>query len=402
MKNYQWTAFFLIRAVDDDSVNAAMDLLQDLLEIQIGEDIALILCMSIYKSDLTWLLSGVKRDKEDTDKKEHLTTVFYRIASRKDALGKWRTRMKFIYEKKDFDITNAQDISYYFKRFVLSNHQADRYMLLTWDHGNGYGIFSNNETGTSGSGKTLMMDEMSTAIQQAFGARKVDLMVMMDCDMLTIDTCYALRDTVKYLVASESTVDAVGYNYRAIFKKLAGNPSVSSKKLATYVITSYDAPLDIEVGDKSGTAIFACDLTSTGIYYAMCKKLFDLLLKADKGLMAQVKAAFDGAYYIDGDIPLLDFRSFLKVLEKLVDPAGKVALLCDLMLEAHGTIVLKGYVGSIAKEEAPSFDLEPEGFSFYFPLGSYLADKPGQFLQTSFAKAFKMRALLLRFQPPLN
>ena len=395
MKNYKWTVFFLMR-VEDSVLAEATAFLQDLLEVEISDDIAIILCVNINKYSIKRFLSGVP-GTQAPDGPEKMTTVFYRILSSKNEAGKCHSAVEFIYEKRNFDITNEDDVSYYFKQFVLRNHDADRYMLFTWDHGNGYGIFTHAYKKASRGLKTLQMDQLSRAIELAFDTAKIDLMVMMDCDMLTLDTGYALRDTVKYLVASENALNAVGYNYQAIFKELIKNPDIASEKLAVFVIESYKSKV-ISEEDKEGAAVFACNLVDAFFYYEMCKKIFALFLAADPVLMDYIKLAKGGAYIVYPTAPLIDFGTFVKLLARQTGPESEITLLCDSLLTEEKQLMPADFIGPVVKETAPGPDLLPRGFSFYFPLGSNMVGAAPQYLETSFTKAVKMSELLAKFR----
>ena len=53
--------------------------------------------------------------------------------------------------------------------------------------------------------------------KQGFGGKKIEIILMMNCLMQIIDTGYALRDSTRYLIASQLAMDLSGYNYTAIF-----------------------------------------------------------------------------------------------------------------------------------------------------------------------------------------
>lgn len=65
----------------------------------------------------------------------------------------------------------------------------------------------------------LTMEELSAALRKGF-RRKVDVMVMVNCNMQMIETGYSLRNNVHYLVGSETMFWIYGINYREILFRI--------------------------------------------------------------------------------------------------------------------------------------------------------------------------------------
>lgn len=81
----------------------------------------------------------------------------------------------------------------------------------------------------------LTPEEIGKALKASF-SRKIDILLMMNCWMQSVDTCYALEDTVQTLIAAESTMDFIGYDYIDFINELCINPAISNKDLSSKII----------------------------------------------------------------------------------------------------------------------------------------------------------------------
>ena len=414
MKNYQWTVFFLIRAVDK-YVDDAMDMVQTVMATDLGDKISVILCVNILEGDMPAFQSGDK-SAISPDGNGPITTAFFEVSWTRSASGKSVAQLMLLNEKSDFDLTNVDDLSYYFRRFILLNHQAERYMLFTWDHGMSFGIFSESvggapfenyvRKGASGN-KVLTMDQLSQAIQWGFGRKKIDLVVMMNCFMLMLDTAYALQSAAKFLVASEGQLYTNGYNYVSLFKKLAEEPKLSTKKLAKFIVNSYARKLFDTKEDQQfylgGVTLFACDLDKFHIFSLLIQRFFEELIAGIDAWSDVVYLAVHSAYQVIDYGPIKDFYTFLANIKGQLN--DKVDLLIHLLIGIRSEIVIAELVGAVIKRETPRG--HPGGFSFYLPLDSTIGGievngDMRHFLETTFFVDMKMKALVKAMGPDVN
>ena len=77
----------------------------------------------------------------------------------------------------------------------------------------------------------LTMEELSISIRRGF-RKKVDVMVLVNCNMQMAETAYSLRNSVEYLVASESLFWVYGINYREVLWQLDNIRNISPAKVA--------------------------------------------------------------------------------------------------------------------------------------------------------------------------
>ena len=154
-------------------------------------------------------------------------------------------------------------------------YAADRYILLLFSHGRG--IINTRSLSLPGPQKTLSISPDDTdgaimthqqfqdALHRAMGANRFDLMVLFSCLTNMVEVGYSLRDTTRYLVASEDEIRLVnhppgtfqirGIKFEHILERLRDDPDVSAKELGQTVVDAFidqytrDIPLP---GDDRG------------------------------------------------------------------------------------------------------------------------------------------------------
>jgi Clostripain family len=94
---------------------------------------------------------------------------------------------------------------------------------------------SNDETDND----VLYNREIEEGLKQALNRGKLDVIGFDACLMSMVETGYALRDVGKYLVASEELEPGLGWKYDAWLSKLIANPAVSPAEMAKLSVSSY-------------------------------------------------------------------------------------------------------------------------------------------------------------------
>jgi hypothetical protein len=398
----KWTVFFLIKSVDG-SIRDAIEMINAIRrDVDACDYISVIFCLQVLKKNVPAIFSGDPNDIVKNDKLER-TTVFCSLTKSDGQNVQIKSDLKLIAEEDDFVITNPECIQGFFKEKILENYRAQRYMLFTWDHGSVYGIFrdtpenslvkilddaielvpvrnmslptplivSNNIQNKNAieQDEVLTMDELAAAIGQAFGKEKIDLVVMMNCYMQFFDAGYALRNNIKYLIAPESFMSFKGYNYEFIFRKLAREPDLSSRKLAKHIVDSFELKVydDYFVGisAKATTALFANDVT----YYAELADYIDQLAGALEQELNKNKPEIIMARVntppVSGTSHLVDFFYLLQNLQKSLGNTWQQELVEELLLLKKKTIIAQ-YIGFDFGNYVGSAN--PSGFSIYFPI----------------------------------
>lgn len=115
-----------------------------------------------------------------------------------------------------------------------TNYPADRYVLIIWNHGNGWkrGIDQNYPTrGVS------YDDETGNSIQtwelaQALGSNHFDIIAWDASLMQMIEVADEIRDQADYVVGSEESPPGEGYPYDLVFQGFRDNPDATTLSLS--------------------------------------------------------------------------------------------------------------------------------------------------------------------------
>lgn len=94
------------------------------------------------------------------------------------------------------------------------------------------------DDGTGHSLDTLELENVTTTLQKSLG-QPIDLLGMDACLMATLEVGYQVRNSVRYLVASEELVPGHSWPYDIIFGDLRGHPERSPAELAVSVVKEY-------------------------------------------------------------------------------------------------------------------------------------------------------------------
>ncbi|MEL4106545.1 clostripain-related cysteine peptidase [Oscillospiraceae bacterium WX1] len=129
---------------------------------------------------------------------------------------------------------NAQQLVDFIS-FAKDRYPANRYELVFWDHGGGslYGYGSDELYPDS----VLFLSDMATALQNS--GVKFDMIGFDACLMGTIETAYMLEPYADYLVGSEETEPADGWDYTTWLNALGQNTSIDTVSLGQIIVDSF-------------------------------------------------------------------------------------------------------------------------------------------------------------------
>ena len=114
-----------------------------------------------------------------------------------------------------------------FLNWGLDNYEANRYGVIMWDHGGGIGGCLNDKA----SGKYLTNSAIAQSCQSALSGRsftKMDFIAYDCCLMGCADIASVNADYFKYMVGSQETEYAGGYDYDAWLGTLKSDPKGTS------------------------------------------------------------------------------------------------------------------------------------------------------------------------------
>ncbi len=281
----------------------------------------------------------------------------------------------------------------------IQNYGADHYILVLWNHGQGWDdtdIYSNDRyrslrrlatgrprhalfhTPVRNAFELAKRDEEYRAILLDDNAkdfldnqemqkvladtakllnRKLDILGMDACLMSMAEVGYQIRESADYAVGSEQTEPFAGWPYNTILSALTKNPSMTPHDLSMLIVDKYLASYTA----ADGVTYSACDLSKA-----------DTLASAVASLASALKASLSDAaarqrlltvrnqvqsYEVPENIDLVDLCSLL------ANTGGGQAIVaaCQQIIQAVQVdyVIKQGYKGADVKDS--------HGVAIYFP-----------------------------------
>lgn len=148
----------------------------------------------------------------------------------------------------ELDMTDDENL-YNFLVFANTYFPSKYTVLNLWSHGSGvssdgkipeFGVKSIIQDWTTGYDKSMAIVDLKNVINryESEANKRIDVLHFDACDMQMLEVAYELKDTVDYLVGSETEMPALGSNYEAIGTFLLNNPLSSAEEVATYITES--------------------------------------------------------------------------------------------------------------------------------------------------------------------
>ncbi len=289
-----------------------------------------------------------------------------------------------------------------FIQWGVKNYPADHYLLVLWNHGQGWddtdiyageryrglrrlatgpirhALFHTpvrqslmNAAGNQ-TAKAILLDdnakdfldnqEMKKVMADTAKLlnRKLDILGTDACLMSMAEVGYQIRASADYTVGSEQTEPGAGWPYQTILGALAKNPAMTPRDFSALIVDKYLASYT----NADGVTYSACDLSKAGA-----------LATAVAGLAAALKASLNDsaarqrilavrgqvqAYAVPDNIDLVDFCSLLA--KAGANSATTTACRDVVKAVKSGYVMAQGYKGANVNNS--------NGVAMYFPLRS--------------------------------
>jgi hypothetical protein len=404
MKN-KWNILFLIKAIDTSFYELVV-MMNELRSLSWGAEINPFFCINLKKHAIDALKSGlttrIRLSSVDPN-----TTLFLRLTA-DDPTGEFPYKLEEVMAPMlSFDISKAEHVEMFFTK-INSDFPAARNMLVTWDHGRGYGInpkllikrkliltpVQEHEITGDVNSTILTIEELALALKNTFGNQAVDVVLFMNCSMHVIDAGYALRNVVDYMVASEVIMDFFGYNYPYIFQSLIHNPDIPSRELARICVSSFVAkayPLvSTDATKTASSAFFATDLKQYDFVVNQLNRLSKYVIERMPTFRMDILRAREKCF-VNEATQLIDFYSFLFELYKS-GSFQNASHIISILLSTKDLIVFESYIGDGFRLTDINPPVCPTGFSIFFPFP--LPSPPTDFMTTAFYSSSSWRSLL--------
>ena len=237
------------------------------------------------------------------------------------------------YHNPDADMGDKETL----ENFLLwtgENFNADRKILLFWDHGGGYNGFGVDEA-TDGQ---LSLTDISEALRVS--GWSFDLIGYDACLMGALEVARAMEPYGMLLVGSEETEPGTGWEYETWVKALGQDPEIAYEELGQIIVDAY-----MNRGD-TGKTLSVIDLTKIPALVQALDKLGIRMMPYSESLDGyrvvgkayQVPARF-GSDNRQGGEASVDLKSFLNAIRNqtpdLNDEIAAVTMLIDEAILYH-------------------------------------------------------------------
>jgi len=312
--------------------------------------------------------------------------------------------------------------------FVYKEYSADRNILITWSHGNGFGInvekpddpqetirvvnnsqfivekdqasekadllrrfgdnsFSDLNEFVIVPGEQMRkcritnivwMQDLANTLRDAIPGKRIDALLMVNCNMQTVDNAIILSDKVDYLVAPQSVSAYYGLNYKRIFSLLRRHPLIPNSLLVKNILQDYIEKYHYELNNGreilKEDSLFCNKLDDGHNLLVLINELSESLIEINK-----VRTKKDRLIDLRSTklrdtsklgLELIDLGLLLKLLEK---EFGKEYPAFKNYVERYNEINLKmviaKYIGSnyVLQDAYDNAKFGQSGLSIYFP-----------------------------------
>jgi clostripain len=242
----------------------------------------------------------------------------------------------------------------------VQNYPADHYLLILWDHGDGWRAASlGGEPSKSiclddTSSDRLTTPELMSALAAATTSLggKLDIVACDACEMGMLELAYPLRDDADYYVASEELVPNAGFPYDTLLELLDAQPTLTPAQLCRVMVGSYAASYNSGSQGYAKVTLSALDLARVVPVAAALDTFATELLSAelsDSGYARSVHNAADRTglrlWESGSDTEYKDLYAFAEAIEEGPPTEALGAAAVSLQQTIRACVLSSAYVG---------------------------------------------------------
>lgn len=221
--------------------------------------------------------------------------------------------------------------------------------------------------------------ELAEVLEAGLKGDKIDILLMMNCNMQLFDTGYMLRKSVRYLVAPETIMFWYGYAYDKLFLQLKNNPRIKTRTLLESIRQDYLCKYknDPEASQYlNDTSLFINNLK----YYDRLLGLLEsslgyLIPKITKSTFADFKyVRFDRIHAVteihgDNSYDLIDMGQWFREVKRKFSYSWRLRLTYWYYRYLISAIVYKKFIGSTytTNDRDSPIKYGLSGISLFFP-----------------------------------
>lgn len=188
------------------------------------------------------------------------------------------------------------------------NFEADRNILILWDHGGG--LLGGYGKDTMHNDEGMEICDLPEVLDE--GGVQFDMIGFDACIMGTAEIAYALEPYADYLVASEEEIPGEGWYYTDFLSELSKTPNMSTAELGKTIIDDYD---DLYKDTDESVTLSLVDLAYMPVVYSEISDFFSDAKTEIEGnndeFTTLSKARNDATEYADNEFDQVDIIDFV-------------------------------------------------------------------------------------------
>ena len=220
---------------------------------------------------------------------------------------------------------------------------AERYAVLFWGHSAGpMGLFSDGIPGSLKTADELSLKELRSGLRhmsrKLLNGKPIDVVLFKNCFQAILETGFEIRDSVRFVIASQALIPAPGWPYAPLFASLTREPTETIVRKLLNALGRFYSEAENRGGHPE-VPFSLLDLQALEDVVSPMKSLVTALVKASDQ-SADIRAAYLKAWvrndlspadlvtsenqFIEGltpgDVLLVDMRTLCSELTKLGVP----------------------------------------------------------------------------------
>ena len=243
------------------------------------------------------------------------------------------------------------------------------------------GVIPKNDNSFCQNIEVMWITELAGALEKCLPNSSIDVLLMANCFMQVFDNGYVLSKKVKYLVGSEGTMDATGYDYFMVLNRVNYDPDITSKDLVREIVQDYPKMFNAlnKADILSLSTIFANSLTYYPITLMVFEAFLDLLMshmnESPEGLAlvqglkeireTQMKSVSGSSSY-----QLIDAGLWIKLVVERFPHLDNMDMFYSAFLLLHREICTAQFIGQGIVDDDQRYPAKYgySGISIYFPV----------------------------------
>ena len=343
----------------------------------------------------------LEMDSIGSSENVNIVVQFDRAEGHDSRYGDWTTTKRFyvtegmdptpenaLSDLGELDMGNPETLAE-FGAWGVANYPAENYMLIVWDHGDGwyekakgdlFRAVCNDES--SGNAIGVADGELNSALSQISGSlgRKLDIIDFDCCLMGMAEVMYECKDYFDIMIGSEATVPCDGLPYDTWLGSLVNSHSgiMTPEGLSIEIVQKYIASYSGGSQGMDEVTLSAVDLADP--FSALVEKvdLFAAELMCNRSeYQVEIQAARGAVqdYDITTHVDLYHFA------ELIYNSTGGSLQYCahDLMLSINDAVLENGYYGAVYENS--------HGIATYYPADTANYNTSYDTLQLGYAES---------------